>query len=144
MYCRCNPDTDIRRLERIFQQDPTPENRNRLNDARLRAGLSLILDIPEAWKEWAQDHPPKMAIGIPEHSYFEGDDYIEAVKVGDQIEVMEGDEGSGFTCEVLFFNHVFYIVPKHSKLSWLCSKCRTRMSYEYGRWVCKECDWAGG
>jgi hypothetical protein len=142
MYCRCNPDADLRRLERIFQQDPTPENRNRLNDARMRAGLPLILDIPAAWQEWARDYPPSMAISIPEHIYAEVDNYIEAVGIAEHIEIAEDDAGNALTCMVLFYNHVFYVVPKHSpELSWLCSKCRTKMSYQYGRWVCKECGW---
>lgn len=141
---RNNPDEDIRRLERIFQQDPTPENRNRLNDARMRAGLSLILDIPESWREWAHDHPPKMAISIPEAPYFEGDNYIEAENVADAIEVTEGEADNTLTCEVLFHNHIFYVVPKYCTQSWLCSKCRARMVSAEGCWLCKKCGWACG
>jgi hypothetical protein len=137
MYCRCNPDSDIRLLERIFQQEPTTENRNRLNDARIRAGLPLILEIRKGWEEWAGDHPPNIALSKPESPYEEVDNYIEAEKISDHIELV--DE---ITCMVLFYHHIFYVVAKHDPgLSWSCSKCKARMSYEFGRWLCKECGW---
>ena len=41
MFCRCNPDDSIRHLERLFQQEPTPENLENLNHSRIRAGLPL-------------------------------------------------------------------------------------------------------
>jgi len=137
----CNPDADLRRLERIFQQDPTPENRNRLNDARIRAGLPLILDIPRGWEEWARNYPPKMALSKPD-AYVEADNYIEAEKMSDHIELV--DE---ITCMVLFYNHVFYVVAKHDpQLAWAC-KCGAKMAYKFGRWICEEpqpCGWDGG
>jgi len=139
MYCRCNPDADLRRLERIFQQDPTPENRNRLNDARIRAGLPLVLDIRKGWEEWAKNYQPKMALSKPD-AYVEADNYIEAEKMSDHIELV--DE---ITCMVLFYNHVFYVVAKHDpQLAWSCSKCTAKMAYKFGRWVCEECGWEGG
>lgn len=141
---RRNPDADLRRLERIFQQDPTSENRNRLNDARMRVGLSLILDIPKGWEEWARDYPPGIAMGMPEHIYGEADNYIDAERTADEIEVIEGEAGV-VTCRVLFFNHVFYVVPKDDpKLLWLCAKCRGKMSYVFDSpcWICKACGWS--
>ena len=52
MHCRCNPDDEIRYLERQYQLEGTDEARNRLNVARSRAGLDLIPRIFEFGEGW--------------------------------------------------------------------------------------------
>lgn len=121
MYCRCNPDDDLRRLERAYYQDPTLENRNRLNDARLRAGLSLVLraKIPDDWKEFAEAYPPTVVHEMPAdpllpygpdppepgvHVYT---DFFEAEGVLDKLEEFWEEP-----FRVVYYDHYFYIITK--------------------------------
>lgn len=106
---RRNPDSDLRRLERIFNAEPTRENRRILNDARLRLGLPLVLDIPENWQEWAANYPPEIVYEMPKIFYDSHHRYIAAESILDKMQEANPDIGP---LKVVFYNHMFYVVPK--------------------------------
>ena len=102
---RFNPDDELRQLERKFNQDPSKENLDVLNGARLRAGLPIILiNIPDRWKDWVASYPPQIVYERPQSPLYECDNYIEAVNAADKLE-----EFHEIPCEVVWFDHMFYV-----------------------------------
>lgn len=63
------------------------------------------------WKEWAETYPCRVIDKIPTSSWFQGENYIEAVNISDKLE-----EFNDIACEVVKFLDIdiFYVIPKGS------------------------------